>query len=319
MRIVVFGGSGFIGTHVIEEFLRNGDMVWNIDLKRSAQYPEISRLGDVRDEASVRGCLKEADVVVMLAGLKRPDVDPIQDYYDTHVGGMRNVLARMEEIGCKRMVMVSSVAVYGMNRPDYANGKALKQPIMHYGKSLWDAEQVLQEWYKSHQDWNIDIVRLTSVYGEGSRGSLYSMIHLINNDKFMMVGKGRNMRSISYVGNVASMIRHMVEHVCEGFNAYTYADEPNLTMAELVDRLCPLIGKPMPKRIPLWVGVYGGKFCDWMARHTGKRYAVSESRIKKFCSTMLYDGRMVRETGFVQPYSLDEGLKRTIEHELKRL
>lgn len=318
MRVVVFGGSGFIGSHVVEEFLRNGDTVRCIDLKRSVRHPEITMIGDVRDKDSVSSCMDEADVVLMLAGLKRPDVEPVQDYYDTHVGGLQNVLQRMEEIGCKRIVMVSSVAVYGMNRPDYANVKALKQPIMHYGKSLWTAEQALQEWYLSHQDWNINIVRLTSVYGEGSKGSLYSLIHLINNDKFMMVGKGRNMRSISYVGNVAAMIRHMVEHVREGFNAYTYADEPSLTMAELANKLCSLIGKPMPKRIPLWIGVYGGKVCDWLAKHTGKRYAVSESRIKKFCSTMLYDGSMVRETGFVQPYTLDEGLKRTIEHELKR-
>ena len=88
--------------------------------------------------------LAGAGLVVLLAAEHRDDVSPVSLYYDINVGGLRNVLEAMETNGVKRIVFTSSVAVYGLNKksPDEDHPA---DPFNHYGKSKWQAEQVLRQ------------------------------------------------------------------------------------------------------------------------------------------------------------------------------
>ena len=142
--------------------------------------------------------LKGADVIILLAAQHRDDVTPISLYYDTNVGGMEVTLRAMEKNGCRRIIFFSSVAVYGLNKknPDENHPK---DPFNHYGKSKWQAEQVLEKWYASHPDWNIDIIRPTVIFGERNRGNVYNLLKQISSGKFLMVGKGENKKSMAYV------------------------------------------------------------------------------------------------------------------------
>ena len=129
--------------------------------------------------------LKGTEVVVLLAAEHRDDVTPITKYYDVNVTGMQNTLAAMEANGVKRIIFTSSVAVYGLNKknPDEDHPK---DPFNHYGRSKWQAEEVLQEWYKTHSDWNVNILRPTVIFGERNRGNVYNLLKQISGGKFAM-------------------------------------------------------------------------------------------------------------------------------------
>ena len=256
-----------------------------------------------------------ADCVILLAAQHRDDVTPISLYYDTNVGGMETTLKAMEKNGVKRIVFFSSVAVYGLNKNN-PNEEHPKDPFNHYGKSKWQAEEVLQEWYKTHPDWNINIIRPTVIFGERNRGNVYNLLKQISSGKFAMVGKGNNKKSMSYVGNIVAFVKYMVENVKTGYNVYNYIDKPDFTMNELVAHVGTVLKKNIPStHFPYWLGMFGGYCFDALAFITRKKLSVSSVRVKKFCATTEFNADKVHTSGFKAPYTLGEGLARTLEFE----
>ena len=117
MKITLIGGSGFVGTRLIDLLCPDGKYeLQNIDKQPSHFFPDVTVTGDVRDREKLTELLKGTDVVVLLAAEHRDDVTPLSLYYDVNVGGMQNTLSAMEANGVKRIVFTSSVAVYGLNK-----------------------------------------------------------------------------------------------------------------------------------------------------------------------------------------------------------
>lgn len=316
MNIALIGASGFVGTRLLD--LLNGSTEYelkNIDLLPSHFFNEITEIGDVRDVEQMKQKLNGADVVVLLAAQHRDDVTPTSLYYDTNVGGMKSTLEAMEYNGIKRLVFFSSVAVYGLNKQN-PNEDHQKDPFNHYGKSKWEAEQVVQEWYKTHNDWNIDIIRPTVIFGERNRGNVYNLLHQISGGKFLMVGKGNNKKSMAYVGNIVAFVKYMIDNVKDGYNVFNYIDKPDFTMNELILHIEKVLKKRIPKtHFPYWMGMCGGYCFDILAKITGKKLPISSVRVKKFCATTEYDATKVGNTDFKAPFTLGEGLARTLEFE----
>ncbi len=315
-KIKLIGASGFVGTRLLDLLKDYPEYeLQNIDLQPSHFFNDLTVIGDVREQEQMDRMLAGGDLVVLLAAQHRDDVTPISLYYDTNVEGMKVTLKAMEKNGIKRLVFFSSVAVYGLNKknPD-ENHPA--DPFNHYGKSKWQAEQVLQEWYKTHPDWNIDIVRPTVIFGERNRGNVYNLLHQISSGKFLMVGPGTNVKSMAYVGNIVAFVKFMIEQVTTGYNVFNYIDKPDVNMNDLVAHVEKVLNKRIPStHYPYWLGMFGGYCFDLLAMVTGKKLAVSSVRVKKFCSTTQFDSTKAMNSGFVPPYTLKEGLARTLEFE----
>lgn len=318
MKVTFIGGSGFVGTRLIEllkEDSTNYSKIKNIDLLQSHFHPEVTEIGDVRDQACMNEKLQDTDCVVLLAAQHRDDVHPTSLYYETNVGGMEKTLKAMEKNGVKRIVFYSSVAVYGLNKKN-PNEEHPADPFNHYGKSKWQAEVVLQEWYKTHPDWNINIIRPTVIFGERNRGNVYNLLKQIASGKFLMVGNGNNKKSMAYVGNIVAFTKFLMENKTTGYNVYNYIDKPDFSMNELVGHVSKVLNKHIPTtHFPYWLGMLGGYGFDLLAKITGKKLTVSSVRVKKFCATTEFDATKVKETGFKAPYTLGEGLARTLEFE----
>ena len=315
MKIILIGGSGFVGTRLIDLLRGKTYQVLNIDKQQSHFFSDITVIGDVRSLEDLKENLKGADVVVLLAAEHRDDVSPITKYYDVNVTGMQNVLAAMEANGVKRIVFTSSVAVYGLNKKN-PNEEHPKDPFNHYGKSKWLAEQELEKWYKMHPDWNINILRPTVIFGERNRGNVYNLLRQISGGKFAMVGNGNNKKSMAYVGNIVAFIKFLIENKREGYNVYNYIDKPDFSMNELVCHVSKVLDKHIPAtHFPYWLGMTGGYCFDLLAWLTRKKLTVSSVRVKKFCATTQFDATKVQNSGFKAPYTLGEGLARTLEFE----
>lgn len=316
MRVAIIGGSGFVGTRLLERLRQQeGYSLKNIDKAPSELFKEITHIANVLDEEKITTLLKDTDLVVLLAAEHRDDVTPVSLYYDVNVQGMRNTLKAMEANGVKRLVFTSSVAIYGLDK-DNPDESFPTDPFNHYGKSKWEAEQVLQEWYKTHQDWNINIVRPTVIFGERNRGNVYNLLHQIASGKFMMVGKGNNEKSMSYVGNVVAFIQFLIEQYREGYHVFNYVDKPDFTTKDLVALTSKILGKHIPSiQIPYALGMLGGYCFDVLAFITRKKLPISSVRVKKFCAVTKYDSTKMRDSGFVPPYTLEEGLSHMLKAE----
>lgn len=312
----MIGASGFVGTRLIDLLKTDNNYeLKNVDLLPSHFFNDVTVIGDVRKQEDMDKELSGADVVVLLAAQHRDDVSPVSLYYDTNVGGMEVTLKAMEKNGAKRLIFFSSVAVYGLNKENPSEDHP-KDPFNHYGKSKWQAEQVLQEWHSSHSDWNINIIRPTVIFGERNRGNVYNLLSQISSGRFLMVGKGTNKKSMAYVGNVVAFVKFLIEEKKSGYNVYNYIDKPDFDMNELIALVEKVLNKHIPSiHFPYWMGMMGGYCFDALAKILGRKLAISSVRVKKFCATTEFDSSKMQSTGFQPPYTLAEGLSRTLEFE----
>lgn len=317
MKIALIGGSGFIGTRLIDCLTNSTDgfKCKNIDLLPSKFFNEITHIGDVRSQEQMDHELQGADLVVLLAAKHRDDVHPVSLYYETNVEGMKVTLKAMEKNGIHRLVFFSSVAIYGLDKPN-PNEDFPADPFNHYGRSKWEAEKIAREWWEGHKDWNIDIIRPTVVFGERNRGNVFNLLNQIQSGRFLMVGKGTNVKSMAYVENVVAFIKWLIINQTEGYNVFNYIDKPDLDMNRLVSHVGKVLGKHIPTiRLPFWAGMAGGYCFDLLALISRKKLSISSVRVRKFCSTTQFDSSKVMKTGFTPPCSLEEGIARTLEYE----
>jgi len=317
MKIAVIGGSGFVGTKLIDLLKINNHFssLINIDKVDSIKHSDITEIGNVLNIHDLNKKLNEVDLVILLAAEHRDDVTPTSLYYDVNVQGMKNVLSAMEVNAIKRLIFTSSVAIYGLdkNNPD-ENFQA--DPFNHYGISKWQAEQVLQKWHANHSDWNINIIRPTVIFGEGNRGNVFNFLNQIASGKFLMIGDGNNQKSMSYVGNVIAFIQFLITGVDKGYNVFNYVDKPDLTTNDLVNHTSKILNKHIPSvKIPYTIGLIGGYVFDLLAFLTHKKLSISSVRVKKFCAVTKYDSSKAMSIGFTPPFTLEEGLKRMLEAE----
>lgn len=305
--INIIGGAGFVGS-ALQNILNNYSV---LDKKLSG-----NNYVDICDSYSLAKQMRQEDSIVLLAAEHRDDVSPVSKYYDTNVEGTQNVLDEMDRVGCRHLIFTSSVAVYGLNKVNPDENHPV-DPFNHYGKSKWEAEKVIKAWYdKDPKGKSVTIIRPTVIFGEKNRGNVFNLLKQIASGKFLMIGKGQNRKSMAYVGNVVAFIKHRLELAEEGYHVFNYIDKPDLTMTSLLGVIEKSLNKNIPSiRIPIWLGYLGGFGFDVLAFVTRKKLAISSVRVKKFVATTQFDAAKVHSRGFKAPYTLEEGLDRTLNYE----
>jgi nucleoside-diphosphate-sugar epimerase len=315
MRIDLIGGSGFIGTCLAGRLLAAGHDVRIIDKEPSHAFPDVVTIGDVRSVEEMRRAIRPETVIVNLAAEHRDDVRPVSLYREVNLEGMRNILSVATEHQVRRVVFTSSVAVYGF-APVGTDENGAIAPFNDYGRTKHEAEELLRAWHReSPQERMLAIVRPTVVFGERNRGNVFNLLRQIASGKFIMIGDGKNRKSIAYVENVAAFLEKNIFNT-EGYYCYNYVDMPNFTMNELVSKVYETMGKSgeIKARLPYWAGLAAGKMFDAAALLTHRKFAVSSIRIKKFCANSVYN-TSISSAEFSPPVPLDVALKKTITYE----
>jgi len=308
-KIVVTGGSGFIGTRLIDLLRNKFNDIVIIDKKKSEKHPELVKITDIRDKNKLIDTLMDTRHIFHLAAEHRDDVSPASLYYDVNVEGTANLINAAEKNGIKNIIFTSSVAVYGLNRKE-PDEKDSVMPFGDYGKSKWQAEQLLRKWQEEEAGRSLTIIRPVVVFGENNRGNVYNLLKQIISGKFIKIGSGNNKKSMAYVGNVAQYLASLVEDN-PGYNLRNYADKPDLTMNEFVQ----LVYKTSFDKsytgfsLPYPLGMLGGYIFDGLSFLSRKPFSISSLRIKKFCATTQFSAKKVKSTGFTPDISLVDGIK----------
>lgn len=314
-KLTLIGASGFVGTRLVD-IVKSDFKLKNIDKQQSKFHPEITKIADIRNQDKLTQELKGQNYVVHLAAEHRDDVNPVSLYYDVNVQGTKNILKAMDENNIKKIIFISTVAVYGLNKEN-PNEQHPVDPFNHYGKSKWQAEEALREWYsKDEKNRSLTIIRPTVIFGERNRGNVYNLLKQIGSGKFLMVGEGTNYKSMAYVGNVAAFIKYQLGNDKSGYHLYNYTDKGDLNMNDLVAQVEKSLNNKVPAtHFPYWLGLLGGYSFDVLSKLTGKKFAVSAVRVKKFCATTQFNSKSVHNSGFKASYTLSEALHRTLQFE----
>jgi nucleoside-diphosphate-sugar epimerase len=264
--------------------------------------------------------MRGIDAVYHLAAEHSDNLRPASLYYEVNVGGSENVVCGLKKHDIRKAIFTSSVAVYGTSSKERDEHSSIK-PSNDYGRSKYEAEAVFNDWANSDNESYITIVRPTVIFGEGNRGNVYRLFNQIASGKFVMIGNGKNRKSMAYVSNISQfLIKLLNNSPGTGIQVYNYADKPDLTIKELVGITVNTLGKKHRTefRIPLLMGLFFGYAFDFFASTTGKNYPISSVRVKKFCADSVILAEKLNEIGFIAPYSLTEAIKKTILFEFSK-
>lgn len=316
-KICIIGGSGFVGTRLIDRLLISGDnsSVINLDKVMSRRHPQLTMLADVRSPEQLAQ-IPHGAVLVNLAAEHRDDVRPLSLYHDVNVQGVDNLCQMARQRDVRTIVFTSSVAVYGFAELGTDEHGTIS-PFNDYGKTKYEAEQLLRAWQlEAPAERTLVIVRPTVIFGENNRGNVYNLLRQIASGKFVMVGSGENRKSMAYVENVAAFIEFTLSEMQPGVHCFNYIDKPDFSMNTLVAKVNGLLGRAetIKWRMPFAMGFAIGKLFDGVSMLTGKRFPISAIRVKKFCANSVY-ATSVDGTNFKRPVSIEEALKRTVKYE----
>jgi nucleoside-diphosphate-sugar epimerase len=313
LKVALIGGAGFVGTYLRKRLTRNGFKVKVLDIKRPTSECDYEYF-DVTDETCISP-LVGSDVVINLAAEHRDDVSPVSRYYDVNVNGASLLCEKAEKLGIEHIIFTSSVAVFGFAPPG-TNESGAHSYFNEYGKTKHLAEVVYRNWQsKNTLTRTLVIVRPTVIFGPGNRGNVFNLLNQIASKRFIMFGKGSNVKSMAYVENIAQFLNDCMNFDA-GLHVYNYVDAPDLSMNELVEfcRWTLFKKKGVGLRLPAFIGVGIGSLFDLFSMVTGKKLPVSSVRVKKFMGTTSFSSS-VAERGFLAEHTLLEGLSKTLNYE----
>ena len=299
-KVVVTGGSGFIGAYFCRELMNRGDEVVILDLiEPGDQSPHHTYVfGDIRDEAAVRKAFAGCDEVIHLAAAHHDFGIDEATFFDVNEEGLRVITKVMDEFGMTSISFYSTVAVYGSAPPPLAG------------------EAVLQDWVQSGGDRRALVIRPTVTFGANNFANMYSLLRQVSGGKFFFAKGSSNIKSLSYIENIVAATMYLLDtKKYDAFDVFNYIDKPDLTSIEIAETCYQSLNKPLPKfRLPLWLLLLGAKPFDAIIALTKKNLPVSSARVKKlFVDQTKFEADKILAAGYEPEVSLKEAIQRTAD------
>jgi UDP-glucuronate 4-epimerase len=265
MRLLVTGGAGFIGSHLVDALLTRGHSVAVLDnfdpfyprtIKEQniAAHRQNSRWslieGDLRDDVELQKSLagQSFDAIVHLAAKAgvRPSIDDPVAYQDVNVRGTQNLLEFARQSGIKQFVFASSSSVYGVNpRVPWSETDAVLQPISPYASTKVSGE-LLGHVYSHLYGIRFIALRFFTVYGPRQRPDLaiHKFARLISSGRAIPVfGTGETRRDYTYVDDVIQGVLAAIEYDKSPFEVINLGNNQTVTLLEMVQGLEQALGK----------------------------------------------------------------------------
>ncbi|MTI88124.1 MAG: NAD(P)-dependent oxidoreductase [Balneolaceae bacterium] len=306
-RILMTGGSGFIGHHFHEEFHERSIINYDIQPPFEEKESEFVQ-GSILEKDKLNEALKEVDIVLHLAATH---FDFQENYFKTNVDGTANLLEKMSENNIKKLVFYSSVAVYG-ELNDGITEEVIPVPNIPYGESKFQAEKLVEQWCEKDSERSALIIRPAVVYGPYNFGNVFNLIKQIDSGFFLNIGDGQNVKSIVYVKNLVNYTLELMKEMLPGVKIYNGVDRPNYGIFDLTSIIANKLNKKVPYRLPLFIAKTLALPFDLLSAVTGKDVIITRKRIDKFCSSTHFIPENLKKEGIKQDVSTEKGIEETI-------
>ncbi|HRZ40162.1 MAG TPA: NAD(P)-dependent oxidoreductase [Candidatus Omnitrophota bacterium] len=311
MKILVIGSEGFIGRYMVRDLKAAGHEVAGFDLvpEDAGRSGYVFHQGSILSREELMKAARGAEMVVNLAAKHHDFGVSREEFFLINETGTQVMLDVMAELGIKRLVFYSSVAVYG-DVTEFSHEGMGEHPVNDYGRSKLAGEALIKQWAVKDASREVLIMRPVVVFGPHNFANMFRLIDSIYHRRFLLVGKGDNIKSVCYVENLVAATLFMMQKLRPGIEVVNYSDEPHKTSREIANIIRSELGKkPLKAHLPLGLITALASPIDLVAKAAKVNFPITASRIKKFASPTTHGSQKVRALGFKQKFSIEGGLR----------
>ncbi len=330
MKILVTGGTGFIGSNLVEGLVKQGYDVRVLVRDRETKNSRKETLdllkklnveicfGDLRDIKSLENAVDGADVVFHLAAIARPMAIPDELYFEINEKGTKNLLdvCRKNKSRLKKIILMSSVSAVGPSRDGTAvNEKTKCRPVDVYGWSKLAEEKVAKQYTK---ELPIIILRPPMVFGPRD----FEMLKLFRavNKRFFPISSNEKCMEFLYVENLVEACLVAMKKGKVG-EKYHISNGEHYSINEIRNAMENALGKKtLPIRFPKFVFVFAGYGLEIFGKifnfHPPFKHDTITWMTEKFWYSDISKAK--KELGYAPKISLGAGVKKTAEYYKER-
>ncbi len=318
MRALVTGGTGFIGSHLVDELLSQNYQVQVLRRPTSTMtYLEgkdvMVSVGDLSDATSLLSATKDVDVVFHVAALPR-DWGTRKEFFEVNLNGTKSLLDASVKNEVPRFVFMSSAAVYGFpNTPQPITEDYPKNPTPKYGESKYRAELLLWEYGMKY---NIIVTAIRSPVVTGPRDTLIApfLINALQQQRLFYIGTGDQTISVSDGRDVARCLRLAGETATANGQAYNVKSF-DCTPKILIETLARTLKVPAPRKHRSYLGTYmlAGLIESVWGLRGKKNPPVTRQKVKVLGTTRIIDtGKAQKDLGYTPSCTYETTINDTV-------
>lgn len=271
MKVLVTGGAGFIGSHVVSRLLRAGHTPAVLDDFNDFYNPEYKRTnikafekeaeiieGDIRDGARMKSVVLQGryDAIIHIAARAgvRPSVENPQAYIETNINGTYNMLEAARAGGVSQFIFASSSSVYGLARKvPFSEDLPLPQTLSPYAATKLAGEHLCGN-YSHLYGLRVACLRFFTVYGPAQRPDLAIhkfTDHIYNGKPIQQYGDGTTRRDYTYVDDIVQGVMGALNYRRTPFEIFNLGENQTTTLTDLIEAIeTALDKKAVIERLP---------------------------------------------------------------------
>jgi nucleoside-diphosphate-sugar epimerase len=318
---LITGATGAIGPRVVEALhhARYQIRTFSLDSPAGGLFPPHVEvvIGDVAGEAAVKSVMRGVDVVVHMAALlhiTNPPTELRERYERINVGGTASVIQSAISAGVKRVVLFSTIAVYGQANGEVLDEQSPTRPDTFYAQTKLAAEEIVMSAKNVDGQPLGTVLRLAAVYGSRIKGNYEQLTRALAHHRFIPIGNGLNRRTLVYDKDVGRAAVLAVSHPAAAGRVFNVTDGGFHTLNEIIESICSALGRKPPRwSLPVGPMRVFSSLLDKGSRAMGIKPPITRELIDKYTEDIAVDGsRIQKELGFMRQYDLKTGWEETI-------
>lgn len=309
---IIFGGAGFVGSHLVSFLLSRGDfrriVVADITAPETVPAGVVCETIDVTQPIPVGLAQNPRNAIIFnLAAVHRTPGHMTHEYYQANVTGAINVTHFAENAGINDIIFTSSIAVYGPDEvPKHED--SVPRPASAYGWSKLLAEDVHRAWLGRQSDRHLTITRPAVIFGPGENGNFTRLAHALKRGVFVFPGRRDTIKACGYVGElVRSMM--FVHETAGSYNLYNFCYPTPYTIEEICEAFQRVGGFPAARGTVPLAAMRAAALGFEVLNALGLKNGVSRERVKKLVASTWIEPGYLKQVGYEYETDLEEGLR----------